>query len=122
MVRIRSNGAPGMSHERNRTKSEERELARSIARLEALEDEWALLQKMWATIPGGWRRLHEKLPVTPPKTKLTLALDADMVAWYRQMGRGYQPHMNGVLRAYMHAVIAKAVEREGDRDWKDRPI
>jgi len=26
--------------------------------------------------------------------------------------------MNAVLRAYMHAVISKEIERRGDRDWK----
>jgi hypothetical protein len=41
-----------------------------------------------------------------------------MVAWFRALGRGYQPRMNAVLRAYMHAVISKEVERAGDRDWK----
>jgi hypothetical protein len=44
------------------------------------------------------------------KTKLNLALDADMVTWFRALGRGYQPRMNAVLRAYMHAVIAKEVD------------
>ncbi len=77
---------------------------------------------LYRTIPLGWRRLHKKRPVTPTKVKLTLALDADMVSWYRELGRGYQPHMNGVLRAYMHAVVSKAIEREGDRDWRDEPI
>ena len=26
--------------------------------------------------------------------------------------------MNPVLRVYMHAVIAKEIERRADRDWK----
>jgi hypothetical protein len=33
-----------------------------------------------------------------------------MVAWFRALGRGWQPRMNAVLRAYMHAVISKAVK------------
>ena len=122
MFALRSNRGASMSSDRKRTRAEERELAKSMARIEALEDEWKLYQILERSIPYGWRRLHEKQPTTPPKTKLTLALDADMVAWYRQLGRGYQPHMNGVLRAYMEAVIAKAIEREGDRNWKDEPI
>jgi len=111
-----------MSHDRKRTKTEQRALARSLAAIEALEEDWALRHKLLDGIPSGWRVLQRRQPTKPRKVKLTLALDADMVAWYRQLGRGYQPHMNGVLRAYMHAVIAKAIEREGDRDWKDRPI
>ncbi len=109
-------------HERKRTQAEEREMAKSLARIEALELDWERCQRLNRDIPDGWHGLLERHPTTPPKVKLTLALDADLVAWYRQLGRGYQPHMNGVLRAYMHAVIAKVIEREGDRDWKDRPI
>ena len=30
--------------------------------------------------------------------------------------------MNAVLRAYMHAVISKEVERVRDRDWKGAVI
>lgn len=109
-------------HERKRTRAEEREMAKALAKIEALERDWERARRLDRTIPDGWFYLHRHQPTKPPKVKLTLALDADMVAWYRQLGRGYQPHMNGVLRAYMHAVIAKIIEREGDRDWKDRPI
>ena len=69
-------------------------------------------------IPLGWHRVESLAPVKPKKTKLNLALDADMVAWFRGLGRGYQPRMNAVLRAYMHAVISKEVEQKGDQDWK----
>lgn len=109
-------------HERKRTPAQEREMAKSLARIEALELDLERFIRLNKDIPEGWYYLHKRHPTTPPKVKLTLALDADMVGWYRQLGRGYQPHMNGVLRAYMHAVIAKVIEREGDRDWKDRPI
>jgi len=51
-----------------------------------------------------------------------VTLDADMVAWFRGLGRGYQPRMNAVLRAYMHAVLSKEIERPGDRDWKGEMI
>jgi hypothetical protein len=30
--------------------------------------------------------------------------------------------MNAVLRGYMHAVIAREIERAGDRDWKGEVI
>lgn len=73
-------------------------------------------------IPPGWHEIEKLAPVKPRKTKLNLALDADMVAWFRALGRGYQPRMNAVLRAYMHAVIAKEIERPGDRDWKGEVI
>ena len=46
-------------------------------------------------------------PTSPPKTSLTLRLDADMAAWFRGQGRGYQARMNAVLRAYMLARKTK---------------
>lgn len=38
-----------------------------------------------------------------PKQQLTVRLDADMVAWFKEKGRGYQTRMNAVLRSYYEA-------------------
>lgn len=108
--------------ERKRSKAEEQSFARLVADLEAQEQSFARLNLTRRLIPPGWHDLERQAPVTPPKRKLTLALDADMVDWFRSLGRGYQPRMNAVLRAYMHAIIAKEVEREGDRDWRGEVI
>ncbi len=108
--------------DRKRTKEEERAFARLVADLEEQEIGFERFKLTRRLIPRGWHDLERKAPVTPPKRKLTLALDADMVDWFRGLGRGYQPRMNAVLRAYMHAVIAKEVEREGDRDWRGERI
>ena len=40
-----------------------------------------------------------------------------MLDWYRSLGRGHQAHMNGVVRAYMLAILSKSIEQPGDRDW-----
>lgn len=37
----------------------------------------------------------------PRKLQLTLRLDADVLAWFRKKGRGYQTRMNRALRAVM---------------------
>jgi len=37
----------------------------------------------------------------PRKQQLTLRVDADVLAWFRRNGRGYQTRMNAVLRRYM---------------------
>ena len=43
-------------------------------------------------------------PVTRENKRLiTLRLDADVLAFFRQHGRRYQTQMNAVLRAYMEA-------------------
>jgi uncharacterized protein (DUF4415 family) len=36
------------------------------------------------------------------KTIVTMRLDADLLAWFRQQ-RGYQTRINAILRAYMRA-------------------
>lgn len=42
-----------------------------------------------------WRRL--------PKKRVTLNLDADVLAWFRGMGRGYQWEVNKALRRVMES-------------------
>jgi len=37
----------------------------------------------------------------PVKQQLTVRLDADVVAWLRRQGKGYQTRMNSVLREAM---------------------
>jgi uncharacterized protein (DUF4415 family) len=41
-----------------------------------------------------------------PKTIVTMRLDADLLAWFRQQ-RGYQTRINAILRAYMKAQEAE---------------
>jgi uncharacterized protein (DUF4415 family) len=37
------------------------------------------------------------------KEVVTLRLDPDVLAWFRQDGRGYQTRINAVLRAFVEA-------------------
>ena len=37
------------------------------------------------------------------KRQMTLRLDADVLAWFRNQGAGYQTRINQLLRAYMDA-------------------
>jgi uncharacterized protein (DUF4415 family) len=39
------------------------------------------------------------------KEQIALRLDADVVAWYRALGAGWQTRMNAVLKAYRDATI-----------------
>ncbi len=53
-----------------------------------------LTEKFWANaIRNPYYR--------PVKQQLTVRLDADVVAWLRRQGKGYQTRMNGVLREAM---------------------
>jgi uncharacterized protein (DUF4415 family) len=66
-----------------------------LDRLIAEDGEEAPLAADWATA----------LVVGLPKRKqhLNLRIDADVVAWFKGQGKGYQTRMNAVLRAYMEA-------------------
>lgn len=43
------------------------------------------------------------LEAPTPKAQLTIRLDADVLAWFREQGPGYQTRINSLLRAYMKA-------------------
>jgi uncharacterized protein (DUF4415 family) len=38
-----------------------------------------------------------------PKQTVTIRLDADVVEWFKRGGKGYQTHINAVLRTYVSA-------------------
>ena len=42
------------------------------------------------------------LPV-PPKTAISLRMDADVLEWLKAQGPGYQTRINAILRAYKDA-------------------
>jgi uncharacterized protein (DUF4415 family) len=59
-----------------------------------------------AAIPEvrDWSEARRGLFYRPVKQQLTLRLDADIVAWFKQHardGRGYQTRINRALREYM---------------------
>jgi uncharacterized protein (DUF4415 family) len=48
-----------------------------------------------------WARVEFIRP--PAKMPVGLKLDADVLAWFKSHGRGYQTRINAVLRRYMEA-------------------
>ncbi len=60
--------------------------------------------------PKGWALVEEENPVHPPRQRLSLWLDEDVIKWFRGMGRGYQVRMNAVLRYYMVSRRSKLLE------------
>ncbi len=65
----------------------EEELEASIDHDEEGEFDWNTIQ---VGIPG-------------PKQQLTVRFDADVVAWFKAQGAGYQTRMNAVLRSFVEA-------------------
>ena len=41
----------------------------------------------------------------PPKASVSLRVDADVLAWFKAQGRGYQTRINSVLRAFKEASL-----------------
>jgi uncharacterized protein (DUF4415 family) len=41
----------------------------------------------------------------PAKASIALRLDADVLAWFKSQGPGYQTRMNAVLRAFKDASL-----------------
>jgi uncharacterized protein (DUF4415 family) len=48
----------------------------------------------------GARPRHVGLFHRPEKKSITIRLDADLLAWFKKQGRGYQTKMNAILREY----------------------
>ncbi len=48
--------------------------------------------------------VRQGLRPVPPKTLISLRVDADVLAWFKAQGAGYQTRMNAVLRAFKEAA------------------
>jgi uncharacterized protein (DUF4415 family) len=51
--------------------------------------------------PEEWRDAVVGKFYRPIKQQLTLRIDADVVDWFKQQGKGYQTRINGLLRDAM---------------------
>jgi uncharacterized protein (DUF4415 family) len=54
---------------------------------------------------ADWWRDAEVVPAR--KQPVTLRLDPDILAWFRDQGPGYQTRINAVLRRYMDAMMGQ---------------
>ncbi|MBC7311001.1 MAG: BrnA antitoxin family protein [Rhizobium sp.] len=60
----------------------------------------------YSDIPELDEAFFEKAQLVRPaadKRQITIRIDADVLDWFRGQGKGYQTHMNAVLKAYMHS-------------------
>ncbi len=57
----------------------------------------------------------------PLKQQLTLRLDADVIAWLRQQGRGYQTRANALLREAMLGDLDSKGRKESGRARPNTP-
>ena len=99
--------------EGNTTRISAQEALRRIERGESLTD-WGRVRALsdaeiasaaaqdpaWQDVDPDWVANAE--PVRPVrKRRLTLALDEDVIDWFRSQDRHYRARINAILRAYM---------------------
>ncbi len=59
-------------------------------------------------IPDEWHEIAKRTP-DRPRTKVTMRIEADVVKFFRSMGRGHLTRMGDVLKTYMHARLAGVI-------------
>ncbi len=83
--------------------------------------EWDLHQHILTEgrIPDAWHDIAAGRDETTT-TRVTIRLDADVVKFFRQMGPGWQPRLNEVLRSFMHARLAGLLRGAETMDYLKR--
>ena len=79
----------------------EREL--SARELAALPDDAIDTSDIPELDEASWKSARLVMPDARKKAQVTAKFDADMVAWFKRQGRGYQARMNAVLRSFYEA-------------------
>jgi uncharacterized protein (DUF4415 family) len=74
---------------------------RELASLAALPDDQIDTTDLPELPPDAWRDAARGLFYRPVKQAVSLRLDADIVAWLKKAGRGYQTRANRILRERM---------------------
>jgi len=65
---------------------------------------------------GFWKTAVRNPFYRPVKQQVTLRLDADVVAWLRRQGKGYQSRANALLRAAMLDDLAQPSSPDRERE------
>ena len=81
---------------------------RKLARLAAQPDSEIDFSEIPPLKEEFWRNAVRNPFYRPVKQQLTVRLDADVVAWLRRQGKGYQTRLNRLLREAMLKHIKKS--------------
>ena len=81
---------------------------RKLAQVAACPDSKIDLSEIPPLKESFWKNAVRNPFYRPVKQQLTVRLDADVVAWLRDQGKGYQTRLNRVLREAMLADIKKS--------------
>ncbi len=81
-------------------------LEKELVALDAMQDEDIDLSD--ASEVTDWAAAERGKFYRPVKEQVTLRLDADVLHWFKQSGKGYQTRINAALRRFVEAVDRKA--------------
>lgn len=81
---------------------------RELAALAALPDNQIDTSDIPELPPGAWRNAVRGRFYRPLKHAISLRLDADVIAWLKKPGKGYQTRVNSILRERMLAELRQA--------------
>ena len=72
-----------------------------LAQLKAIRDEDIDFSDLPELDKKFWK--NARLAVPPGKKQLTIRLDADVLSWLKNQGKGYHSRINAILRSYYEA-------------------
>jgi uncharacterized protein (DUF4415 family) len=78
-----------------------------LKKLAALPDEQIDTSDIPPLSEAFWRSAMRNPFYRPVKQQVTVRLDADVLAWLRSVGRGYQTKLNDILRQAMLREVGK---------------
>jgi uncharacterized protein (DUF4415 family) len=81
---------------------------KELAALAALPDDQIDTSDIPELPPGAWKNAVRGRFYRPVKQAVSMRLDADVIAWLRKSGKGYQTRANRILRERMLAELRRA--------------
>jgi uncharacterized protein (DUF4415 family) len=81
---------------------------RELAAVAALPDDQIDTSDIPELPPGAWKNAIRGKFYRPVKQAVSMRLDADVVAWLKHRGKGYQTRVNSILRQQMLADTKRA--------------
>ena len=93
-------------HMKKKSEKTASDLDKELAVLNAMRDEDIDLSDAPETT--DWSVAERGKFFRPVKEQVTLRLDADVLHWFKQSGKGYQTRINAALRRFVEADDRKA--------------
>jgi len=81
---------------------------RELAKLAAMPDSTIDFSDIPEATDEFWKSAVRNPFYRPVKKQITMRLDADVIAWLRRQGKGYQTKANALLREIMVKEVEKA--------------